>query len=67
MKNKAEFSFIYAAKMLLPVPLAVLTSNPQFAGLHKILTTELLDPAASTKATYTTYRSVEEQINTPLT
>jgi diphthamide biosynthesis protein 3 len=53
--------------MIPPLPPTLLQSNPQFALLHKTLTTTLLAPDASTKATNTTYLPLEDQVTQHLT
>lgn len=53
--------------MIPPISPDVLSSNPQFASLHKALTTKYLDQDASTKSTNTSHRPVEEQTQKYLT
>lgn len=53
--------------MIPPLHPSLLASNPQFAALHKTLTTRLLDPDASTKATNTAHLSLEEEFTKILT
>lgn len=48
--------------MIPPIPPAVLDANPQFEKLHKQLTTQILNPDASTKSTSTTYESAAIQL-----
>jgi hypothetical protein len=52
--------------MLPPLPPTLLASNPQFAALHKTLTTKLLHPDASTKATNAAHLPLEEKVTKDL-
>ena len=56
-----------ATNMIPPLSLDVLSSNPQFASLHKSLATKYLDHDASTKSTNISQKPAEEQANKHLT
>jgi diphthamide biosynthesis protein 3 len=49
-------------KMIPPIAPSILTANPQFALLNKHLSTQLLNPDASTKSTSTRYEPVAQKL-----
>jgi hypothetical protein len=53
--------------MIPPISPDVHSSNPQFAALHKTVTTKYLDQDASTKSINTSHRPIEEQSQKQLT